>query len=99
MAGNKRPVRAHPLLHNFNNGDDGGWRSDVFSEIEEKINAVTSETGEIETVKLIAPHFISQGFLHEASRRGFIVIQSFEWQKPLLGCHGVYPIPISGRRV
>ncbi len=59
--------------------DEGEWRSDVFLEIEQKINAVKTELGEIETVKLIVTHFATRGFLEEASNRGVIVIQSFEW--------------------
>ncbi len=59
--------------------DEGEWRSDVFSEIEQKIDAVKTELGEIEVIKIIVTHFATRGFLEEASNRGVIVIQSFEW--------------------
>jgi hypothetical protein len=55
------------------------WRKDVFSELEDKVNAVKAEFGNVEVVRLLVTHFAKKDFLDEAEKRGVIVVQSYEW--------------------
>jgi len=55
------------------------FESDVFDELEEKVEAVRSEYGDIEVVKVLVTHFASESFLKLAREKGVIVVQSFEW--------------------
>ena len=59
--------------------DDTKQREDVFKDIDEKVNAVKSEYGEVEIMTLLVTHFATKGFLRMAKDRGIIVVQSFEW--------------------
>lgn len=55
------------------------WRKDVFSELEDKVNAVKAEFGDVEVVRLLVTHFAKKDFLDEAEKMGVIVVQSYEW--------------------
>jgi hypothetical protein len=59
--------------------DDTKKREDVFNELEEKVEAVKEEYGEVEIAKLLVTHFATKGFLKKAEEKGVIVIQSFQW--------------------
>jgi hypothetical protein len=59
--------------------DDTKKREDVFNELEEKVEAVKEEYGEVEIVRLLVTHFATKGFLKKAEEKGVIVIQSFQW--------------------
>jgi hypothetical protein len=59
--------------------DDTKKREDVFNELEEKVEAVKEEYGEVEIVRLLVTHFATKGFLKKAKEKGIIVIQSFQW--------------------
>lgn len=52
---------------------------EVLEELEDKVQAVKKEFGDIEVVRLLITHYATKGFLREASKRGIIVVQSFEW--------------------
>lgn len=52
---------------------------DVFEELEEKVNAVKAEYGDIEIVRVLITHYATRGFLKRAEEKGVIVVQSFEW--------------------
>ncbi len=54
-------------------------KQDVFVELEEKIEAVRSEYGEAEIVKVLVTHFATKGFIYKAEEKGVIVVQSHEW--------------------
>ena len=57
------------------------WREsgDVLEELEEKVNAVKTEYGEIDIVRVLVTHYASPAFIEKAKARGIIVVQSFEW--------------------
>ena len=55
------------------------WRKDVFSELEDKVNAVKAEFGDVEVVRLLVTHFAKKDFLDEAEKMGVIVVQSYQW--------------------
>lgn len=53
---------------------------DIFEELEDKIRAVLEEYREYteeNVVPVIVTHFASKGFLEEAGKQGYIVVQSF----------------------
>ncbi|MFN3739987.1 MAG: hypothetical protein ACK4TF_04865, partial [Thermodesulfovibrionales bacterium] len=52
---------------------------EILEELEDKVRAVKKEFGDVEIVRLLITHYATKGFLKEASKRGIIVIQSFEW--------------------
>jgi len=54
-------------------------KQDVFLELEEKVDAVRSEYGETEIVKVLVTHFATKSFINKAEERGVIVVQSHEW--------------------
>ncbi|MEK7730050.1 MAG: hypothetical protein AAB354_16710, partial [candidate division KSB1 bacterium] len=54
-------------------------KQDVFVELEEKAEAVRSEYGETEIVKVLVTHFATKGFMNKAEDQGVIVVQSHEW--------------------
>lgn len=54
-------------------------KHDVFIELEEKVEAVRSEYGEAEIVKVLVTHFATKSFINKAEERGVIVVQSHEW--------------------
>ncbi|MEN2994064.1 MAG: hypothetical protein ABDH19_01790, partial [Thermodesulfovibrio sp.] len=51
----------------------------VFKELERKVNAVKSEYGEVEIIRMIVTHFAKKQALKLAEQKGIIVVQSFEW--------------------
>ncbi len=53
--------------------------NEVFEELEEKVIAVKKEFGDVEILRLLITHYATKGFLREASKRGIIVVKSFEW--------------------
>ncbi len=55
------------------------WRKDVFSELEDKVNAVKAEFGDVEVVRLLVTHFAKKDFLDEAEKMSVIVVQSYQW--------------------
>jgi len=55
------------------------WRKDVFSELEDKVNVVKTEFGDVEVVRLLVTHFAKKDFLDEAEKMGVIVVQSYQW--------------------
>jgi uncharacterized membrane-anchored protein YhcB (DUF1043 family) len=59
--------------------DDTKKREDAFEELEEKVEAVRKEYGDVEVVRLLVAHFATKGFLKKAEKRGVIVVQSYEW--------------------
>jgi len=59
--------------------DDTKKREDAFEELEEKVEAVRKEYGDVEVVRLLVTHFATKGFLKKAEKRGVIVVQSYEW--------------------
>ncbi|MCS7280752.1 MAG: hypothetical protein NZ583_03885, partial [Desulfobacterota bacterium] len=52
---------------------------EVLEELEEKVQAVKKEFGDVEVIRLLVTHYATKGFLREASKKGVIVVQSFEW--------------------
>ncbi len=54
-------------------------QEEVFNELAEKVNAVVSEYGEQNIVKVIVTHFARKKFIEEARKKDIIVVQSFEW--------------------
>ncbi|MGB4269325.1 MAG: hypothetical protein WBK20_09100, partial [Spirochaetota bacterium] len=58
---------------------DSKWRTDVFEELDQKIQAVKSWYGDVPVVPLLVTHFANNVVLSEAQKRGIIVVQSFEW--------------------
>jgi len=52
---------------------------DVFAELEEKIEMVRGEYGDVEIIGLLVTHYATKGFLEKARRKGVLVVQSFEW--------------------
>jgi len=59
--------------------DDTKKREDAFEELEEKVEAVRKEYGDVEVVRLLVTHFATKGFLKKAEKRGVVVVQSYEW--------------------
>jgi DNA repair ATPase RecN len=59
--------------------DEGDWRSDIFEDLDNKINAVRSIYGDVPIVPILVTHFATKGFLDEATQKGIIVVQSYEW--------------------
>jgi hypothetical protein len=59
--------------------DERRGAEEAFEELEEKVQAVTAEYGQVEIVKILVTHFARKGFLDLAKERGIIVVQSFEW--------------------
>jgi hypothetical protein len=59
--------------------DEGKWRSEVFDYLQEKINAVQEVYGDVPILPILVTHFATQGFIKEATQKGIIVIQSYEW--------------------
>ncbi len=51
----------------------------VFDELEEKTEAVRTEYGEEEIVKVLVTHFATKVFLSKAKAQNIIVVQSHEW--------------------
>ena len=51
---------------------------DVFSELEEKVEAVKENYKE-EPIRMLITHYATKGFIKRAKDEGVIVIQSFEW--------------------
>ena len=52
---------------------------DVFDELEEKVEVVREEYGDVEIIRLLVTHYATKGFLEKAKERGVLVVQSFEW--------------------
>jgi len=59
--------------------DDTKKREDAFEKLEEKVEAVRSEYGEVEVVRLLVTHFATKSVLKKAEEKGVIVVQSYEW--------------------
>jgi len=59
--------------------DDTKKREDAFEELEEKVEAVRSEYGDVEVVRLLVTHFATKSMLKKAEERGVIIVQSYEW--------------------
>jgi chromosome segregation ATPase len=55
------------------------FEADIFDELEERVEAVKAEYGDIEVVKILVTHYASESFLKLAREKGVIVVQSFEW--------------------
>ncbi len=58
---------------------ESDWRMDAFYELEEKVDAVKSEFGDVPIVRLLVTHYAKNSIIAEAKRRGVIIVQSFEW--------------------
>ena len=52
---------------------------DIFEELEDKVQAVRQEYGEVEIARVLITHYARKGFLDKANAKGIIVVQSFEW--------------------
>lgn len=52
---------------------------EVLTELEDKVEAVKEEFGDVEVVRILITHYATKGFLKKAKDRGIIVVQSFEW--------------------
>jgi myosin heavy subunit len=59
--------------------DDTKVKQKALEELEEKVEAVVSEYGKVEIVRILITNFATKGFLDQARDRGVIVVQSFEW--------------------
>ena len=59
--------------------DDTKKRDDAFEELEEKVESVRNEYGDVEVVRLLVTHFATKGVLNKAEEKGIIVVQSYEW--------------------
>jgi hypothetical protein len=51
---------------------------DIIEEINEKVEAVKKEYGDVEVLKLLLTHYATRGVKREMEKSGIIVIQSFE---------------------
>ena len=51
----------------------------TFDELKEKVEAVRSQEGDVEVLRVLMTHYAASGFLRQAKERGVIVVQSFEW--------------------
>ena len=58
---------------------DDRRKRNVFDELEEKVEAVRREYGDLEIIRLLVTHYATKAFMKEAGERGVIVVQSFEW--------------------
>ncbi len=54
-------------------------KKNVFAELDEKVDAVRSEYGNAEIVKVLVTHFATKAFINKAEEKGVIVVQSHEW--------------------
>ena len=54
-------------------------RKSIFDELDEKVDAVRKEYGNIEIAQVIITHFASKVILQEAEKKGVFIIQSFDW--------------------
>jgi len=52
---------------------------EVFKELEEKVEAVKKEYGEIDVIRILVTHYATKGFQKKAKEKGIIIAQSFEW--------------------
>ncbi|MDZ7363686.1 MAG: hypothetical protein ONB46_23660 [candidate division KSB1 bacterium] len=59
--------------------DERRGAEEAFEALEEKVQAVMAEYGQVEIVKILVTHFARKGFLELAREKGIIVVQSFEW--------------------
>jgi len=59
--------------------DDKRVKQEVLEDLEEKVEAVVSEYGEVEIARILITKFATKGFLEQAKEQGVIVVQSFEW--------------------
>ncbi|MDZ7312968.1 MAG: hypothetical protein ONB45_17010 [candidate division KSB1 bacterium] len=59
--------------------DERRGAEEAFEALEEKVQAVMAEYGQVEIVKILLTHFARKGFLDLAREKGIIVVQSFEW--------------------
>ncbi|MDZ7312969.1 MAG: hypothetical protein ONB45_17015 [candidate division KSB1 bacterium] len=59
--------------------DERRGAEEAFEALEEKVQAVMAEYGQVEIVKILVTHFARKGFLDLAREKGIIVVQSFEW--------------------
>lgn len=57
----------------------GERRDDPIRQLNEKVQAVIDQYGDVEIVKLLVTHFATQGFLKKAQKEGILVVQSYEW--------------------
>ena len=54
-------------------------KEDVFSELEDKVEAVRQEYEKEEIIRILITHYATKGFMKKAKDRGVLVVQSFEW--------------------
>lgn len=59
--------------------DETKKRDDPIKELEEKVEAVKMELGDVEIIKLLVTHYATKNFLQRAQKHKIIVVQSFEW--------------------
>ncbi|MEW6528226.1 MAG: hypothetical protein AB1444_16355 [Spirochaetota bacterium] len=59
--------------------DEGDWRREVFEDLDNKINVVRSIYGDVPIVPILVTHFATNAFIDEATQKGIIVVQSYEW--------------------
>ncbi|MGH7596837.1 MAG: hypothetical protein ACREOI_10825 [bacterium] len=59
--------------------DERREKRNVFDELEDTVQAVISEYGQVEIVRVLVTHYAKKGFLDLAGAKGIIVVQSFEW--------------------
>jgi hypothetical protein len=59
--------------------DERREKRNLFDELEDKVQAVISEYGQIEVVRVLVTHYAKKGLLDLADAKGIIVVQSFEW--------------------
>lgn len=52
---------------------------EVFKELEEKVEAVKKEYGDINVIRILVTHYATKGFQKKAKEKGIIIAQSFEW--------------------
>ena len=58
---------------------DDRRKRNVFDELEEKVDAVRREYGDLEIIRLLITHYATKAFMREAREREVLVIQSFDW--------------------
>ncbi len=54
-------------------------KADIFTELEDKVEAVRQEYGKEKIVRILVSHYATKGFIKKAQDRGVLVIQSYEW--------------------
>ena len=54
-------------------------RTNVFAELEDRVEAVRQEYGKEEIVRILVTHYATKGFMKKAQDRSVLVVQSFEW--------------------